>query len=128
MSQKQNNNNSSDNNSSDNNSSDNNSSDNNSSDNNSSDNNSSNISLNEKPKMYGWFSQKQLDNRVRSNGLCSLRKDKRNRKYPKYNIYLTVDGREVQITMVSKSNNKADFNFDDIQFKGEVVKWVRAIF
>ena len=106
---------------------------NNSSDNHSSDNHSSNISLNdislnEKPKMYGWFSQKQLDNRIRSNDLWSLRKDKGNRKYPKYNIYLTVDGREVDVTYVSKSNNKADFKFDDIQFKGEVVKWVKAIF
>ena len=36
------------------------------------------ISLNQKPKMYGWFSQKQLDNRIRSNGLWSLRKDKGN--------------------------------------------------
>jgi len=86
------------------------------------------ISLNEKTKMYGWFSQKQLDNRIRSNVLWSLRKDKRKRKYPKYNIYLTVDGREVKVTCVSKSNNKADFNFDDIHFKGEVVKWVRTIF
>ena len=96
-------------------------------------NNSSNISLNDislnqKPKMYGWFSQKQLDKRIRSNALWGLRKDKRKRKYPKYNIYLTVDGREVDVTYVSKSNNKADFKFDDIQFKGEVVKWIRTIF
>lgn len=86
------------------------------------------ISLNQKPKMYGWFSQKQLDKRIRSNALWGLRKDKRKRKYPKYNIYLTVDGREVDVTYVSKSNNKADFKFDDIQFKGEVVKWIRTIF
>ena len=102
--------------------------DNNSSDNNSSDISLSDISLSEKPKMYGWFSQQQLDNRIHSNDLWSLRKDKRNRKYPKYNIYLNVDGREVDVTYVSKSNNKADFKFDDIQFKGEVVKWVRSVF
>ena len=102
--------------------------DNNSSDISLSDISLSDISLSEKPKMYGWFSQQQLDNRLHSNDLWSLRKDKRNRKYPKYNIYLTVDGREVDVTYVSKSNNKADFKFDDIQFKGEVVKWVRSVF
>jgi len=74
-------------------------------------------------KMYGWFSKKQM--KISQKFKCTNTNIK---NVPKYNIYLTNDNREVTVTMVSKSCNKNDFNFDDIEYKGEVIKWLRAVF
>ena len=52
----------------------------------------------------------------------------RNKTMPKYNIYITEDGNEVPVTMVTKTKRREDLNFDDIVFQGRVVKWARAVF
>ncbi len=68
-----------------------------------------------------YFSQKQKDNifrRPRSNTTD---------KQPHTNIYLTVDGREVEVTEVTKNQyNQHQQNFSDSQYLGMVTKWVRV--
>ena len=46
---------------------------------------------------------------------------------PHTNIYLTVDGREVEVTEVIKTKpNHHQKNFSDSQYLGMVTKWLRA--
>ena len=53
----------------------------------------------------------------------SSTKDKR----PHTNIYLTVDGKEVEVTEVIKNiPNHHEKNFSDSQYLGMVTKWLRA--
>ena len=86
------------------------------------------LDFNEKDeKLYGWYSQKQSNLYQQINNKYKYNLN-RPEKRPKYNIYLTKDGKEVSVTWVSTSNNRNDFNFDDIVFKGEVVRWIRSIF
>ena len=77
----------------------------------------SSISVEVESDDYGWFSKKQM----------ALRRN-RNKTMPKYNIYITEDGNEVPVTMVTKTKRREDLNFDDIVFQGRVVKWARAVF
>ena len=77
----------------------------------------------EKKVEYGWYSVKQMERMVRM--------DKQFRKSlhrPKYNIYLTDEGKEVPVTMGLWSNKREDVNFDDAVLQGRVVKWVRGVF
>ena len=71
---------------------------------------------------HAFFSQKQKENilikKVRSN-------EKQSRRHT--NIYLTTDGREVEVTEVCKqadSYNKK--GFPDFVYLGQVTKWVRV--
>ena len=46
---------------------------------------------------------------------------------PHTNIYLTVDGREVEVTEVIKTKpNHHQKNFSDSQYLGMVTKWLRV--
>ena len=76
------------------------------------------IEINIQDVYYGWYSNKQKYSLIHNN----------KKKNPISNIYMTPNGDEVEVTMVSKSNNKYDFNFDDIIFKGIVTEWKRSIY
>jgi len=43
------------------------------------------------------------------------------------NIYLSQEGKEVEITEVCQEK-KEKFNFEDMEYRGIVVKWIRTIF
>ncbi len=69
---------------------------------------------------HAYFSQKQKD--------LVLRRPRSSTtdKTPHTNIYLTVDGREVEVTEVIKTKpNHHEKNFSDSQYLGMVTKWVR---
>tara|TARA_B100000902_G_C26674965_1_gene604961 strand:+ start:80 stop:364 length:285 start_codon:yes stop_codon:yes gene_type:complete len=85
-------------------------------------NNINQIEINIEDINYGWYSHTQK--KMVKENISNQNK----RKRPISSIYLTPNGDEVEVTMVSKSNNKNDFNFNDIVFKGIVTKWKRAIF
>ena len=71
---------------------------------------------------HAYFSQKQKDLVLRRPRSSST-KDKR----PHTNIYLTVDGKEVEITEIIKNiPNHHEKNFSDSQYLGMVTKWVRV--
>ncbi len=68
-----------------------------------------------------YFSQKQKDNIFRRPRYSTTDKQ------PHTNIYLTVDGREVEVTEVTKNQyNQHQQNFSDSQYLGMVTKWVRV--
>ncbi len=68
-----------------------------------------------------YFSQKQKDNIFR------IPRSSTTDKQPHTNIYLTVDGREVEVTEVTKNQyNQHQQNFSDSQYLGMVTKWVRV--
>tara|TARA_B100002019_G_scaffold206426_1_gene179185 strand:+ start:403 stop:648 length:246 start_codon:yes stop_codon:yes gene_type:complete len=70
---------------------------------------------------HAFFSQKQKE-RIFTKKIQSNEKQTR----PHTNIYLTTDGREVEITEVCKdpySYNKK--SFPDFVYLGQVTKWVR---
>ena len=70
---------------------------------------------------HAYFSQKQKE--------MILRKPRSSttNKQPHTNIYLTVDGREVEVTEVTKNQyNQHQKNFSDSQYLGMVTKWLRA--
>ena len=70
---------------------------------------------------HAYFSQKQKEMVLRRPRYSST-KDKR----PHTNIYLTVDGKEVEVTEVIKNiPNHHEKNFSDSQYLGMVTKWVR---
>ena len=66
----------------------------------------------EKQKYYGWFSQKQVKSNFNSKSQII--------------IYLNEQNEEVQVTNVGRSATPCLF-FDDIVFKGIVLKYVRTI-
>ena len=71
---------------------------------------------------HSYFSQKQKEMVLRRPRYSST-KDKR----PHTNIYLTVDGKEVEVTEVIKNiPNHHEKNFSDSQYLGMVTKWLRA--
>jgi hypothetical protein len=76
----------------------------------------------QKPPEYGWFSEKQIAHV--NDGIRRNDEGKR----PKYNIYLTDNGKEVPVTMVLYTDRREDVNFDDAVLQGRVVKWVRGVF
>ena len=71
---------------------------------------------------HAFFSKKQKEN-VREGKMFHDGKSERNST----NIYLTTDGREVEVTEVCKdadSYNKK--GFPDFVYLGQVTKWVRV--
>ena len=80
----------------------------------------------------GWFSQKQKNSRS-AEGYNPF--GSKINLYGKVaapalsSIYLSVDGKEVEVTCVSKSN-KPPVNttyFDDLEYKGKFVKFIRSV-
>ena len=70
---------------------------------------------------HAYFSQQQKDMILRK----PRSRDMDNT--PHTNIYLTVDGREVEVTEVIKTKpNHHQKNFSDSQYLGMVTKWLRA--
>jgi len=69
---------------------------------------------------HAYFSQKQKEMVLRRPRTSTTD------KMPHTNIYLTVDGREVEVTEVIKTKpNHHEKNFSDSQYLGMVTKWVR---
>ena len=66
----------------------------------------------ESQKYHGWFSQKQLDSMNNLGKTASY-------------IYLNENGEEIEVTSVSCSA-RPSMRFDDIEYKGVMVKWVRT--
>jgi hypothetical protein len=71
----------------------------------------------EAQKYHGWFSQKHLD----MNWQFNLSKKSRGSF-----IYLNENGEEIEVTEVSTSASPS-MRFDDIKYKGVMVKWVRTV-
>ena len=70
---------------------------------------------------HAYFSQQQKDMILRK----PRSRDMDNT--PHTNIYLTVDGREVEVTEVIKTKpNHHQKNFSDSQYLGMVTKWLRV--
>ena len=70
---------------------------------------------------HAYFSQQQKDMILRK----PRSRDMDNT--PHTNIYLTVDGREVEVTEVIKTKpNHHETNFSDSQYLGMVTKWLRV--
>tara|TARA_B100000683_G_C12081665_1_gene387146 strand:- start:256 stop:492 length:237 start_codon:yes stop_codon:yes gene_type:complete len=70
---------------------------------------------------HAYFSQEQKD-RILRKPISSKINDR-----PHTNIYLTVDGREVEVTEVIKTKpNDHQKNFSDSQYLGMVTKWLRV--
>ena len=74
--------------------------------------------MSESKILHGWFSQEQKECIYRS-------KNKEDRK-PNTNIYLTVDGIEVEITEVCYEMYDHKKNFPDSKYLGKVTKWLRV--
>lgn len=70
---------------------------------------------------HAYFSQKQKELIMRKPR--SITTDKQ----PYTNIYLTIDGNEVEITEVNKNqSNHHQTNFSDSQYLGMVTKWLKV--
>jgi len=84
-------------------------------------------------KLYhAWFSQKQKgnDNDIKGpikypcrNNTCKVQ-----HKRPISSIYITEDGKEIEITEVCEKFSNHKQRFQDSEYRGKVVKWVRAIY
>ena len=75
-----------------------------------------------KPIMrHAYFSQQQKEMILRKPRSSTINNT------PHTNIYLTVDGKEVEVTEVIKDiPNHHETNFSDSQYLGMVTKWLRA--
>ncbi len=75
-----------------------------------------------KPIMrHAYFSQQQKEMILRKPRSSTINNT------PHTNIYLTVDGKEVEVTEVIKNiPNHHEKNFSDSQYLGMVTKWLRA--
>ncbi len=75
-----------------------------------------------KPIMrHAYFSKKQKEMILRKPRSITVNNT------PHTNIYLTVDGKEVEVTEVIKNiPNHHEKNFSDSQYLGMVTKWLRA--
>lgn len=70
---------------------------------------------------HAYFSQKQKELLMRKPRSSTTDKQ------PHTNIYLTIDGNEVEITEVIKNkSNHHQENFSDSQYLGMVTKWLRV--
>ena len=69
----------------------------------------------ESQKYHGWFSQKQLDAKGEI-----ITQNKSKGLY----IYLNENEEEIAVTSVTRSA-RPTMRFDDIEYKGVMVKWVR---
>jgi len=86
----------------------------------------------EKAQFHGWFSQKQKNSRTR-NGYNPF--GSKINLYGKVgapalsSIYLSVNGKEVEVTCVSKSTFSPvnEKYFDDLEYKGKLVKFIRSV-
>ena len=71
---------------------------------------------------HAFFSKKQKE-RILTKNVRSNEKQTR----PHTNIYLTTDGREVEVTEVCKvADNYNKKGFPDFVYLGQVTKWVRV--
>ena len=69
---------------------------------------------------HAYFSQKQKEMILRKPRSSTID------KAPHTNIYLTVDGGEVEVTEVIKTKpNHHEKNFSDSNYLGMVTKWLR---
>jgi hypothetical protein len=75
-----------------------------------------------KPIMrHAYFSQQQKEMILRKPRSSTINNT------PHTNIYLTVDGKEVEVTEVIKDiPNHHETNFSDSQYLGMVTKWLRV--
>jgi len=75
-----------------------------------------------KPIMrHAYFSQQQKEMILRKPRYSTINNT------PHTNIYLTVDGKEVEVTEVIKDiPNHHETDFSDSQYLGVVTKWLRA--
>lgn len=72
---------------------------------------------------HAWFSQKQKE--------IVGRKSEYNdnfRKETTSNIYLSLNGIEVEVTEVSTELSNHSERFSDSQYLGKVSKWIRSIY
>ena len=81
----------------------------------------------ESPEIYhAWFSQKQKEI---SGGKRYFNNNQRGqKKQTKSSIYLSLDGREVEVTEVSREMSNHSERFSDSQYLGKVSKWIRSIY
>ena len=83
-------------------------------------------------KLYhAWFSQKQKDVRFEKKDIllpCRDKVCKVQHKRPISNIYITEDDKEIEITEVSLEFSNHKQRFQDSEYRGQVVKWVRSIY
>ncbi len=70
---------------------------------------------------HAYFSQKQKEMILRKPRSTTINNT------PHTNIYLTVNGKEVEVTEVIKNiPNHHETNFSDSQYLGMVTKWIRV--
>ncbi len=70
---------------------------------------------------HAYFSQKQKEMILRRPRSTTINNT------PHTNIYLTVNGKEVEVTEVIKNiPNHHETNFSDSQYLGMVTKWLRV--
>ena len=75
---------------------------------------------------HAYFSQTAKNNRM--NHKERFRSESfQNNRVVLSNIYLSQEGKEVEITEVCQEK-KEKFNFEDMEYRGIVVKWIRTIF
>ena len=65
---------------------------------------------------HAWFSKIQKD-RLYKYCMC---------RNPHTNIYLTTDGKEVEVTEICNYKDTHEERFKDSQYLGKVVKWLRV--
>tara|TARA_B100001540_G_C15448347_1_gene479949 strand:- start:180 stop:416 length:237 start_codon:yes stop_codon:yes gene_type:complete len=70
--------------------------------------------------LHGWFSQTQKKYISQVTPLQSTEKT------PISNIYLNIDGKEVEVTEVKHSKDICVF--EDAEYVGICIKWVRSIY
>jgi len=74
---------------------------------------------------HAYFSQTAKNNRMNHKERFSS--ESFQNKVVLSNIYLSQEGKEVEITEVCQEK-KEKFNFEDMEYRGIVVKWTRSIF
>ena len=74
---------------------------------------------------HAYFSQTAKNNRMNHKERFSS--ESLQNKVVLSNIYLSQEGKEVEITEVCQEK-KEKFNFEDMEYRGIVVKWIRTIF
>lgn len=72
---------------------------------------------------HAYFSQTAKNNRMNH----KVSSESFQNKVVLSNIYLSQEGKEVEITEVCQEK-KEKFNFEDMEYRGIVVKWIRTIF
>lgn len=75
---------------------------------------------------HAYFSQTAKNKRMNHKERFSS-ESFQNNKVVLSNIYLSQEGKEVEITEVCREK-KEKFNFEDMEYRGIVVKWIRTIF